>query len=280
VAPLGVQDDDELRLLTASAHVWPFGGITDQGLNYALGFRPDIPLEIAVSIPHERKPSKFDGIREARASEIDLREQRLVSGRRITLDVGPSSLVRAAQSLDTESACWLLLRALGIASMRSGRERTQALAPLQGFLRRSRMDGNRRLSLIADAVEDGCQSAGEVYVWHLLRALGVAFRTQVTWTVPPGDSSVRTAFIACDFYIDELRLVLEVDSRLHDHLSDVRRDLWNLTAGRRTARIVGQDVIDDPARALRVIAQVLAAHGWRGSVRRPVPDWLTAPRAA
>jgi very-short-patch-repair endonuclease len=128
---------------------------------------------------------------------------------------------------------------------------------------------------IATAVAGGCESAGEVYVWHLLGSLGVRFHAQREINVGvDAKAAIGSHLIRVDFII-EGDVILEVDSALHQHLKDVRRDLWNLTAGRRTLRIVGTDVISDPVRAQEQLAQALKHLGIRVNPQ-PLPAWLTA----
>ena len=266
VSPTWVSTDDaEFAILVAAAHVWPGGGVAGESLAVLLGFGDAQPSAINVSVPATSDPGLDEGIWRRRSGLIELTSFRLPSGRRFTADVGPGSLALAAHTLTPSDTAWLIIRALNLSECRSKAEVRFRVTPLLTYLKRQRQAGNARTYDVARAVADGCQSAGEVWVWHLLRHIGIQFETQVQWRVPVGDQLiVSTRSIACDFLIEELKLVIEVDSRLHDHLSDVRRDLWVAGRGYRTLRLVGLDVIDNPTAARSHLIRALRTFGWRG----------------
>jgi very-short-patch-repair endonuclease len=279
VSPTWISPDDpEFAALVAAAHVWPGGGLAGTSLAALLGFGELLPTLIDVSVPATSDPGIDQGIRRRRSGLIELTSLPLPSGRRVTADIGPASLAEAARSLNSSDKSWLILRALNLSECRSKAEVRFRVTPLLTYLKRHHQTGNAQTYEVAQAIADGCQSAGEVCVWHLLRHLRVRFQTQVEWRVPIDDKrNISTQYIACDFVIEELKLVLEVDSRLHDHLNDVRRDLWVAGRGYRTLRIVGLDVVTDPAAAKADLIRALRTFGWRGMDRsryRDLPDLL------
>jgi very-short-patch-repair endonuclease len=189
------------------------------------------------------------------------------------MDVGPSSLAAAAATLTLADVAWLLVRVKALEPSTADPRRFA-----ESFTKYLKRTGNEKLdpwSSLARAVSGGCESAGEAFVWYLLESLGVGFRTQHHLAVGHDERlHVGSEYIRTDFLLDG-DVILEVDSGLHQHVKDVRRDLWNLVEGRRTLRIVGTDVIADPVRAQSQLAKALRA---LGIPVRPtsLPAWLIA----
>jgi hypothetical protein len=264
--------DPDFDLLVASAHVWPDGGIAGPSLLQLFALS-DLRLRTEVSVPNTdlvSGTSKFD-VRRRRS--LTLRSWRLPSGRALTVDVGPGSLAAAAAHLSHGDVAWLLIRAKALEPATGAA--TRLPKEFADYLARTGNDRARQWSCVAGAVAGGCESAGEVYVWFILESLGVPFRTQHHLPVDGTERDhLGTHHIRIDFLLDG-DVILEVDSGLHQHLKDVRRDLWNLSAGRRTLRIVGADVIADPVRAQTQLARALRALGVPVRVT-PLPAWLTA----
>jgi very-short-patch-repair endonuclease len=265
--------DPDFDLLVASAHVWPDGGIggTSLPLLFALG---PAPSHTEVSLPRPRHVDGSLPFLVRRRTNVCLTSWTLPSGREISVDIGPISLIDAATQLTTPDVAWLLIRA--VANRGPQVKAQNVLKAFTSALSTSPAHMRVAWAEVARAVGAGCESAGEVYVWHILESLCVRFATQHHIAV---SSEVRQSLgahhIRTDFVLDG-DVLLEVDSSLHQHIKDVRRDLWNLTVGRRTLRIVGADVIADPVRAQEQLAAALTQLGI--TVRpRELPPWLTAP---
>lgn len=264
--------DPDFDLLVASAHVWPDGGIGGTSLPHLFGLGP-APERTEVSLP---RPRHVDGpvpfvVR--RRMTVCLAPWTLASGREVSVDIGPTSLIDAAAPLPVPGVAWLLIRTL--AATPSHLVKVDVLDAFTSASAASPAKVRVAWAGVARAVGAGCESAGEVYVWHILESLGVRFAAQHHIAV---GSDVRSDLgvdhIRTDFVLDG-DVILEVDSGLHQHIKDVRRDLWNLVEGRRTLRIVGADVLADPVRAQAQLAAALTQLGI--TVRhRELPGWLTA----
>ena len=272
VALRSVDQDADFTVLVGAAHAWPHGGVAGSSLPHLLGLGP-ASNAVELSIPRPRRLTVPEGYVVHRRSSVVLGALVLASGRQLTVDVGASSINAAAKDLSTEDVAWLLIRSLGLLPpTRNPREVCDAIGSYALRLNSSRSEEWFALS---QAVADGCESAGEVYVWHLLHTLGVRFRTQSHHRVAhPDRGYLGQSHIRTDFLL-EADVIVEVDSALHEHLKDVRRDLWNLAEGRRTIRIVGSDVIADPEGACHRLAEGLRRFG---VPLRPtaLPSWLTA----
>ena len=265
--------DPDFDLLVASAHVWPDGGIGGTSLPALFGLGP-APARIEVSFPIERRASPSPKLLVRRRSLLSLAPWRIASGREVAIDVGASSLTATATAgLSLADTAWLVIRAFDALVGKEPRH-TQA-ARMNTYKSAAGESVSEALLGVSRAVGGGCESAGEVYVWFLLESLDVRLRTQHHLFVDPDNrSQIGSKKIRTDFDL-EGDVLLEVDSGLHQHIQDVRRDLWNLTEGRRTLRIVGTDVIADPVRAQAQLAQALRVLGV--PVRPcPLPTWLTA----
>ena len=264
--------DKDFSFLVGAAHCSPHGGGSGKSLLGLFGLQPhQTPVELSIQRPHNRPAA--DGYTLHRPREVRLAALRLPSGRDLMIDVGAASLTTAAHELDLATTAWLLIRASGCIS--AAADRSTTLTDFSRFAKRAHISTWRELSTVADAVHAGCESAGEVYVWVILHSLGVAFTCQRAYTLGPGrDQQSGSKMIRTDFVLDG-DVIIEVDSALHSHVDDVRRDLWNLLEGRRTLRIVGTDVIADPVRAQQQLIGALDRLGVRTSAK-PLPAWLQA----
>lgn len=265
--------DPDFDLLVASAHVWPDGGIGGTSLPALFGLAP-APERIEVSFPIDRRANPSPNLVVRRRSLLSLAPWRIASGREVAIDVGASSITAAtAVGLTIADTAWLVIRSFDALVAKESRQ--MQAARIDTYKSAAGESVSEALQAVSRAVGGGCESAGEVYVWFLLDSLGVRFRTQHHLSVNRelrlhiGADEIRTDFVL------EGEVLLEVDSGLHQHIKDVRRDLWNLTEGRRTLRIVGADVIADPVRAQAQLAQALRVLGI--PIRpSPLPAWLTA----
>jgi very-short-patch-repair endonuclease len=266
VAPLGVTRDNDFWLSVGSAHVWPRGGLAGRAMALACGLTGEMPDVIDLHVPADAsRPSEgVFRVHESKTLQTDV--VRLQASQFVTVDAGPGSVLRACLGQGFEPSAWLLIHAVGSARSRSKSDLAAKASRLQNALRDTRRRGVSDFQPLLAAVADGCQSAGEVAAWLVLKSLRLEFVTQQAFastTFAPLNSSM----IYVDFWVPKLSLIIEADSGLHDHQQDVRRDLANLVAGRRTLRIVGRDVIADPLAAQTQIAAALRECGWRGSVR-------------
>ena len=261
----------DFSLLVAAAHGWPWGGVSGESLRVACGLaKASGPLEVAV--PHSRSGTRDPTVILRRRLDLPLGYVRLESGRRIPIDLSAASLREAADELKPEDLAWLLVKTCGPLAPARRCERLHALSGVRQAWGQAQRTLVRELGL---AVCAGAESAGEVYVWHLLTRLRVSFTAQRTLAVEPDRSCiVGTSKIRTDFLL-EGGVCLEVDSGLHDHVRDVRRDLCNLEVGRRTVRLVGLDAIDHPALMYEQLRRALPRLGVE--IRpTPLPWWLQA----
>jgi hypothetical protein len=264
--------DRDFAHLVGAAHCSPHGGVSGKSLPGLFGLQPH-RAQVELSIPRPHNRPRADGYTLHRPCEVRLAPLRLPSGRDLMLDVGASSLAAAIDNLDLATTAWLLIRASNCIA--SGNDRELALTDFSSFAKRARQPRWPALTTLADAVIAGCESAGEVYVWVILSNLGVRFTCQRAYVIDQGlrqqsgGKMIRTDFVL------EGDVIIEVDSALHTHIDDVRRDLWNLLDGRRTLRIVGTDVITDPVRAQQQLIGALDRLGVRTSATA-LPQWLQA----
>jgi very-short-patch-repair endonuclease len=261
--------DDFFEYLVAAANVWPDGGITGTSLTRLAHGKLSASIETA----RPRRVYDADGKYVVyRRQKVELAEFALPSGRILAVDVSASSLIEASTDATPEEIAWTLIRCLA----RTTPARRRVL--LTRFGEESRRIGHPMANAIKDIsveIAGGAESAGEVYVGLVLRSLGVAFDRQHVIGL---DASARSALgsrtIRTDFLL-QCGVILEVDSQLHDHVRDVRRDMWNLEHGRRTLRVVGQDVVADPVRARQQLARLLA-HMQVPMNPSALSPWMTA----
>ncbi len=265
--------DADFDLLTAAAHVWPDGGVGGATLRRVFGIGPQEAGSITATIDRRDRVAGAATITFTRCEHRALRVVVLPSRRELTVDIGPASLAAAARGQSIEDVSWLLVKSTALSHRTS-----RPLHAIDGFIKY--VETSRKASVpgwrsVAVAVRGGCESAGEVFVWLILESLGVSFSTQHATQVSDR-RLVDTPTIRNDFLVDG-GVVIEVDSGLHDHLKDVRRDLMNLTDGVRTIRVVGLDVMADPVRYQRLLARALNEMGVSVRPRPlPLPPWLTA----
>ena len=249
VARNGVRVDEAFAFETALAHSWPSGALTGDALTYLTGRSSHFPDPIELSVARRFRGGWSDGFMQHRYEDQD---PQLIKyqGRALVVDHGPSSVVHSSLAMLPEVASWLLIDVIG-----SGRVRNKKALSARGnryYAAVTRIDrqGSADVAQRIQATIAGCQSPGEIEVWREFRGQGVLARAQKLWIVPVADrEEVGTTSIYSDFWLPEQQLVVEVDSRLHDHLADVRRDAWLLRRGIRTVRIVGRDFFTNPERA-------------------------------
>lgn len=259
VAPVGVDQDKSWEFRVALAHAWPDGMLTGPAMLYALGRVLDAPHVIDLSISRNRRAT-HDGQLRFHTFDDQLAVDAWVDGVPVTADLGPTSVVVTALDADPQAAAWLIIDAIGSATTRNRFRRIEAGSPLLAKLRTLRRRDSARLFTVVAAAMDGCQSPGEIEVWDVLSSARLEFQTQKRWAVPLSDRPfVRSAAIYSDFWIPARRTVVEVDSSLHDHVRDVRRDMWLLRQGIRTLRIVGSDFFAVPDASREDLLRGLAA---------------------
>jgi hypothetical protein len=251
VAPQGVAEDRGFALLTALAHGWPNAALTGPAMLYVLGRATNFPSTIDISVPISRRTT-HDGHLRLHAFERRTLREGYADGVKVLVDIGPSSIVSTALKVEPETALWLLIDAIGSAESRSQTRLLEAGLPMLELLSRCRQRGQGLLHAAVAAAIDGCQSPGEIEAWRLLSQTGLEFSTQKRWFVPLADRPfVKSASIYSDFWLPALNAVIEIDSHLHDHVRDVRRDTWLRRRGVRTVRFVGSDFFTAPEVAVR-----------------------------
>jgi hypothetical protein len=263
VAPTELDVDDSFWFETALAHTWPDGALTGEAMLFVLGRQPSPPNEIRLSIPRSSR-STHDGRLRLHVVSDQRHSTRWLAGRPLRVDLGATSVLLTALAADPETASWLAIDAVNVPQVVSLQRRLENGGPLLAKLRALDRPGTSGLTDVVGAAIAGCQSPGEIEVWKILTSLRVEFEVQKRWLVPTRDRTlVRSRSIYSDFWIPSLRAVLEVDSQLHDHLSDVRRDTWLRRRRVRTLRFVGRDFFTAPDDFRHDIASGLVSLGWR-----------------
>ena len=250
LAPRGVEESDEFWLLAALAHTWPHGALTGPTLAHITGRLATRPSAIHVAVPREasirnRGPFVLHRVRRPQPQVV------WFGSTRLAVDRSPESMIMSGLMLDTTTADWMLIDTVGSATIRDRRILRASAEPYIEVAHKFDRPGCRELGTHLEAVADGCQSPGEIAVWQLLRRLRVNFVAQQAWRLAPEVSRVLgSRTIYSDFWIPAASTVVEVDSSVHDHVRDVRRDTWLLSRGIYTVRIIGADVLSDPTAAM------------------------------
>ena len=263
VALTDIDADDAFWFEVALAHTWPDGALTGEAMLFVLGRHPNLPDQIQLSIPRWSRATHDGRLRLHKV--VDQRSStRWLAGRPLRVDLGATSVALTALAADSETASWLAIDAVNSPHGVSLQRRLEHGGPLLAKLRALDRSGTSELVDVAGAAVAGCQSPGEIEVWKILTSLRIEFEVQKRWLVPTRDRTlVRSRSIYSDFWLPSLRAVLEVDSQLHDHLSDVRRDTWLRRRRVRTLRFVGRDSFTAPEDFRHDVVCGLVSLGWR-----------------
>ncbi|ANH40267.1 hypothetical protein I601_3869 [Nocardioides dokdonensis FR1436] len=213
------------------------------------------PIDLVVA--HARRVDDPPGVRTRRLRDFDAQVQSHLSPPRQRLE--PAVLTVASSARDDDRAVAVLADACQLGRTTPDRL-SAALASMTRLPRRR---------LLVDVVADVAAGTMSPLERRYLRDVERAH------ALPPAQRQVRAvaggAIVYRDVVVGDHGVLIELDGRLGHELAadrwrDLERDLESLASGAVTLRAGWRQVLE-PCRLARVVASVLAARGWTGSLR-------------